>query len=265
MNFFDNIFLADKNIFLVFTDIIIVSFFIYKGYMLLHKTRGMQLIVGVGILLILGVFAEYLELELLDWIITNIRPALVFAIIVLLQPELRRMTSDLSRLGVWNYFMYKSVVEIGEIINAVKAMSRTKTGSIIVISRENSLKNIIEQSVQIDGIITSQILMTIFKKNSALHDGAVIIEQNRIASAASYLPMSSALETSILGARHRSALGITEDTDAVAIVTSEETGEISICLEGELIHPVKPFELKVLLKNILEKKENDIPEKEALA
>lgn len=255
MNYFQSIFIVDKAAILVAIDILIVSFFIYKFYMLLHKTRGMQLLAGIGVLLVIGGLAEYFELELLDWIITNIRPALVFAVIVLLQPELRRITSDLSRFGILNYFVYKSVYEIDEIINAVKAMARTKTGSIIVITKDISLKNIIEQSVQIDAVITSQLLMTIFKKNSPLHDGAVIIEQNRIASASSYLPMSNALETSTLGARHRSALGISEDTDAVVIVTSEETGRISICYEGEMIYPVKPFELRVTLKKLLENKD----------
>ena len=255
MNFFENIFIFEKGFFIATLDILIVSFFIYKFYMMLRKTRGMQLLLGVSILLVIGAMAEYFELELLDWIITNIRPALVFAIIVIMQPELRRITSDLSRFGFWNYFVIKNALDTLEIINAVKAMSRTKTGSSIVIAREISLKNIIEQSVQIDSIISSQLLMTIFKKNSALHDGAVIIENNRIASASSYLPMSNALETSSLGARHRSALGIAEDTDAIVIVTSEETGEISICMEGEMIHPVKPFELKVLLGRILEKSE----------
>ena len=124
--------------------------------------------------------------------------------------------------------LYNPTFDIDEIIKAVKIMAEEKTGSLIVISKEISMKDIIEQSVQLDAIISSSLLLTIFKKNSALHDGAVIIEQNRIASAASYLPMSSALGTSTLGARHRSALGVAEETDAVVVVTSEETGEISV-------------------------------------
>ena len=176
MNLFENLFIVfEKNLFIVSIDIAIVTFFIYKIYTLLQKTRGMQLLIGIGILLILGAIAEYLELELLDWIITNIRPAIVFLVIVLLQPELRRITGDLSQFRFMNLFVYKPVYELDEIVSAARAMSRMKTGSSIVIARENSLKSISDQSVLIDGIITSQLLLTIFKKNSVLHDGAVII------------------------------------------------------------------------------------------
>lgn len=236
-------------------DILIVSFVIYKLIMMLRKSRGIYLISGVGIIWVLGVVSKYYELELLDWIITNIRPSLLFIVVVILQPELRRIFGDLASMRFFKRLLYNPTFEIDEIIKAVKIMAEEKTGALIVISKEISMKDIIEQSVQLDAIVSSSLLLTIFKKNSALHDGAVIIEQNRIASAASYLPMSSALGTSTLGARHRSALGVAEETDAVVVVTSEETGEISVCYNNEIIHPVKPLELKSLLLSILTAKE----------
>jgi diadenylate cyclase len=240
---------------LVSIDILIVSFIFFKIFVMLRKTRGIQLIIGVGLFYLLGILANYFQLELLDWLITNIKPALVFVVIILLQPELRRNLSELTKIRLISFFLIKPAYELDEIIEAVKIMASEKTGSIIVFAKDISLKNIIEQSVIVDAAISSSLLLTIFKKNSALHDGAVIIEQNRIASASSYLPMSNNLGNSTLGARHRSALGLAEDTDAVILVTSEETGEISICKDGLLLHPIKSFELKnQLLAFLLEKK-----------
>lgn len=258
-DFFKGIYLisSSKSFILVALDIFIVSFFIYKIYIFLRRTRGIQLLMGVAFIWILGSIAEYMELELLDWIITNIRPALVFAIIVLLQPELRRITGDLTRFRFLNLFLMKPVYDLDPVIDAVKSMASTKTGSIIVLTKEISLKTIAEDSIQLDAIPSSALLQTIFLKNTPLHDGAVIIEQNRIVSAASYLPMSSNLDGSTFGARHRSALGLAEESDAVVIVTSEETGDISVCYNGEMVHPVRPLELRSLVNSfILEKKKD---------
>ncbi len=247
---------SGKNIFLIAIDIFIVSFFIYKIYIFLRRTRGIQLLMGVAMIWIMGSMAEYMELELLDWIITNIRPALVFAIIVLLQPELRRLTGDLTRIRILNFFFMKPVYDLDPIVDAVKIMASEKTGSIIVLTKEISLKPIIEDSIPLDAVVTSPLLRTIFAKNTPLHDGAVIIEQNRIASAASYLPMTNNMDGSTFGARHRSALGLAEESDAVIIVTSEETGEISVCYNSEMIHPVRPSELKSLVMSFLMEKSN---------
>lgn len=236
-------------------DILIVSIIFYKVYMMLRKTRGIQLLIGVGLFYLLGSVASNFELELLDWLITNIRPAIIFLVIILLQPELRRNLGELTKFKFVKIFLMKPSYELDEMLEAVRIMSSEKTGSIIVLTKDISLRDIIEQSVQLDAIISTGLILTIFKKNSALHDGAVIIEQNRVASAASYLPMSDALGNSTLGARHRSALGLAEETDAVIIVTSEETGEISVCNNGEIYHPVKYFELKNMLNSLLNDKQ----------
>jgi diadenylate cyclase len=242
----------------VILDVLIVSIIIYSFYITIRKTRAVQLILGIGLILLLGSLSNYLELELLDWIITSIRPALVFLAIVLLQPELRRVFSDITKSNILKLFLIKPVYDLDEIVDAVKTMSSSKTGAIIALAKDISLRDIIERSVQIDALVSSSLLLTIFKKNSALHDGAVIIEQNRIASASSYLPMSDNLGTSTMGARHRSALGLAEETDAVVIITSEETGEISVCYNSEMIHPVKPFELKTLIIQLLESKPKEV-------
>ncbi|MCB1143437.1 MAG: TIGR00159 family protein [Leptospiraceae bacterium] len=245
------------SIFRALIDIFIVTIIIYTFYLTIRNTRGVQLLLGIVLILVLGSLSNYFELELLDWIIASIRPALVFLVIVLLQPELRRVFSDITKSNIVNLFLIKPIYELDEIVDAVKTMAASRTGSIIAISKDISLRDIIERSVQLDAIISSSLLLTIFKKNSALHDGAVIVEQNRIASASSYLPMSDKLGTSTMGARHRSALGLAEETDAVVIITSEETGEISVCYNGEMLHPIKPFELKTLVLQILESKPGD--------
>ncbi len=236
-----------------FIDIFLVSVIFYFLYITLRKTRALQLFIGLGVILLLGAISSYYELELLDWLIDSFRPALLFLVIVLLQPELRRVFSDLTKSKLIKIFLMKPNFELDEIVDAVKTMANSKTGAIIAITKDISLRDIVERSVQIDAIISSSLLLTIFKKNSPLHDGAVIIEQNRIASASSYLPLSDNLDrAATMGARHRSALGLSEETDAVIIVTSEERGEISICFNGEMIHPIKPFELKTMLLTYLQ-------------
>ena len=236
-----------------FIDIFIVSVIFYFLYITLRKTRALQLFIGLGVILLLGAVSSYYELELLDWLIDSFRPALLFLVIVLLQPELRRVFSDLTKSKLIKIFLMKPSFELDEIVDAVKTMANSKTGAIIAITKDISLRDIVERSVQLDAIVSSSLILTIFKKNSPLHDGAVIIEQNRIASASSYLPLSDNLErAATMGARHRSALGLSEETDAVIIVTSEERGEISICFNGEMIHPIKPFELKTLLLTYLQ-------------
>jgi diadenylate cyclase len=251
-----------KNYISIVLDVLIVSFIIYKTYTTLRRTRGLQLLLGVGIIWISGSIAEYLNFELLEWILTNIRPALVFAIIVLLQPELRRLTGDFARIRLLRLFFLKPVFDLDPIVDAVRSMSSKKIGSLIVLVKDISLKDISENAVPIDSVVSSEILETIFFKNSPLHDGAVIIEQNRIISAASYLPMSSNLEISTMGARHRSALGLSEESDAIVIVTSEETGEITVCFAGEMLHPVKPLELRALINNLMTGTKRNMKENE---
>jgi len=241
-----------KNYLSIGFDILIVAFLIYKSYTTFRRTRGIQLLLGVAIIWISGSLAEFFNLELLEWILTNIRPALVFAIIVLLQPELRRLTGDLARVKLLRFFFLKPVFDLDPIVEAVRTMSSQKVGSLIVLVKDISLKDIAESAIPLDSQVTKELLLTIFSKNTPLHDGAVIIEQNRIISAASYLPMTSHMEDSTMGARHRAALGLAEETDAVVIVTSEETGEVSVCHEGQMIHNVKPLELRNLLMKLME-------------
>jgi len=233
-------------------DILLVAFLFYRIYILLSRTRAMQLLVGFGIIIILDFLARYLNLVTISWIITNVSSYLVFGLIVLLQPELRRLFSEIGRMPIFHWINPRTPVPLDEIEQAVKNMSHAKVGSIIVLLRDIRPQPIIDSAVRLDSLISAEILETIFFKDSPLHDGAVLIENNRIVAASCYLPLTNSGKIKkTFGARHRSALGFSEESDAVIIVTSEETGKISIIHNGEMRPIHKIIELKPVLNELL--------------
>ncbi len=233
---------------IILTDILLVSFIFYKLYQLLNRTKAVPLLIGFGMILLVDVIARWLSLETLSWLITNVSSYLVFGLIVLLQPELRRLVSEIGQLPVFSWVGTNRRVPIDEITEAVKNMAATHTGSIIVLLREIRPQHIIDNAVRIDSRISRELLQTIFFKDTPLHDGAVLIEDDRILAASCYLPLSVSTKLKKThGARHRAAMGMSEESDAVIIVTSEETGKISVMINGELEIGVKPMELKTIL------------------
>ena len=236
--------------FIAFIDITIVTFLFYHVFIAIRKTRGMQLLLAMAAVWISGMISSYLGLELFTWIVDGVRSALIFAVIVLLQPEIRKLAIDFTKINIFQSST-KSIEDLNETIDALKVMMNSKTGSLIAITRNNDLREIIENGVKIDGNISSSLLLTIFKKNSPLHDGCVVIHKNKIAAAGTFLPMSNDLDKN-LGARHRAALGLSEQTDAVIITCSEETGELSLCFDGKIYHPIKLLEIKKLINEVLD-------------
>lgn len=241
-------------------DVVLVAYLFYKMYMLLSRTRAMQLLIGFGIIILLDFAARALGLETLSWIITNISSYLVFGLIVLLQPELRRLVSEIGRMQIFQWVNPPLSLPMDELTEAVISMAQSKVGSIICILREIKPQGIIDSAVKVDSIISRELIETIFHKDTPLHDGAMIIETNRILAASCYLPLSNsrALKKTH-GARHRAAMGISEETDALVIVTSEETGKISVLLNGEIYTPVKPTELKDKILSLWEQNPNRKP------
>lgn len=230
---------------LVAVDILIVAYIIYRGYVLLSRTRAMQLLIGFALILFLDVAARRLQLETVSWLITNVSSYLVFGLIVLLQPELRRLVAEIGRMRVFQWINPIPAVPLDEIAEAARNMAASRTGSIIIIQKNIRLQSIIESAVRIDAVVTKELLETIFHKDTPLHDGAVIVEGNRIVAASAYLPLSSSRYLKKThGARHRAGMGISEESDAVVVVTSEETGRISLMMNGELRTPIKASELK---------------------
>ena len=243
-------------------DILLVSFIIYRVYSLLSRTRAVQLLIGFGLILVADYLSKKYEFTTISWLITNVSQYLVIGLIVLLQPELRRLVAEMGRMPIFQRFSPPPEVPLREIVDAAIHMGSEKVGSLIVILRDLRPQGIIDQAVSVDSRVTAELLETIFFKDSPLHDGAVIIEGSRIVAASCYLPLSHARDIKkTYGARHRAALGLSEESDAVILVTSEETGQISIIKHGEMTTNISPDDLHLLLSEVLNEKSATLFEK----
>src|SRR5678815_821616 len=218
-------------------DIAIVSFLLYELLLLIRGTRAVQMALSGGFLLMLYFLSQWLQLETVNWVIRNLAAYVVFAIIVLFQADIRRALAHFGRAPFFRYFERAEHADetIEELVTAATNLAARRTGAIIVLERQIGLRNYIEGGIPLDAMITYDLLSSIFQQASPLHDGAVIIQGDRIAAAACFLPLSVNPRVSRdLGTRHRAALGLTEENDAIAIVISEETGAISIATAGTL-------------------------------
>ena len=243
-------------IFLIILDIGLISFLFYYILLLLNRTRALRLLVVVVLLLLVDVLARYLQLKTLAWLITNVSSYLVIGLIVLMQPELRRLLANLTQSGVFQWLHSKQGVPISEIVKATRNMAANRIGSIIVILGNIELPEIIEQAVVLNSELSSELIETIFFKDSPLHDGAVIIKENKIIAASCYLPLSGSRKLKkTQGARYRAALGMSEETDAVIVVTSEESGKVFVLHNGNSYEP-KLIELENCISNLLLNKPN---------
>jgi diadenylate cyclase len=230
-------------------DILIVAFIFYWIYTFLANTRAIQLLKGFFVILIIGILSWLLMLDTVNWLITNLATSIVITVVVLFQPELRRL---ITQFGQRNWFTGAmsgdESFQLDELVNAIFNMSEEKVGSLIVIERNTGLKSFIESGVVVNSFISEELIRTIFFHNTPLHDGAIIIQGGRVAAAACYLPLSDSKQLKKHhGARHRAALGIAEETDALVIVTSEETGGISLMVNGKLYSKIRVTDLKNMI------------------
>ena len=235
-------------------DIALVSFLIYEVLLLIRGTRAVQMALSAGFLILLFFLSRWLQLEAVNWVIRNLAAYVVFAIIVLFQSDIRRALAHFGRAPFFRYFeRAESAAEtIEELVVAATTLASRRTGAIIVVERQIGLRNYIEGGIPLDAMVTYDLLASIFQLGSPLHDGAVIIQSDRIAAAACFLPLSINPKVSRdLGTRHRAALGLTEENDAVAIVVSEETGSISLVLGGNLERGLTAEVLKARLQSLL--------------
>ena len=235
-------------------DIALVSFMIYELLLLIRGTRAVQMALSGGFLIGLFFLSRWLQLETVNWVIRNLASYVVFAIIVLFQSDIRRALAHFGRAPFFRYFeRAESAAEtIEELVVAATTLAARRIGAIIVIERQIGLRNYIEGGIPLDATVTYDLLASIFQPGSPLHDGAVIIQGDRIAAAACFLPLSVNPKVSRdLGTRHRAALGLTEENDAVAIVVSEETGSISLVLGGDLERGVSAEAMKSRLRSLL--------------
>jgi diadenylate cyclase len=218
-------------------DIALVSFLIYELLLLIRGTRAVQMALSGGSIILLFFISRWLSLETVNWVIRNLATYVVVVVVVLFQSEIRRALAHFGRAPFFRYFeRTESAAEtIEELVVAASTLAARKIGAIIVVERQIGLRNYIEGGIPLDATITYDLLASVFQPGSPLHDGAVIVQGDRVAAAACFLPLSVNPRVSRdLGTRHRAALGLTEENDAVAIVVSEETGRVSLAIDGNL-------------------------------
>src|SRR5688500_710391 len=235
-------------------DIALVAFLIYELLLLIRGPRAVQRALSAGFLSGLFFLSRWYERETGNWVIRNLATYVVFAIIVLFQADIRRALAHFGRARLFRYFERAASADetIEELVVAATSLASKRIGAIIAIEREIGLRNYIEGGTPLDAMVTYDLLATIFQRESPLHDGAVILQGDRVAAAACFLPLSVNPKVSRdLGTRHRAALGLTEENDALAIVVSEETGNISISMGGTIERGVAPGALKDRLRTLL--------------
>ena len=226
-------------------EIIIISFLVYQILVWIRSTRAWNLLKGVLVILVFLLFAVIFQLTTILWLAEKVFSLGVIAIVVVLQPELRRALESLGQKRFFsNFVLFDNTVKeegrfsdktLNEIVKASVEMGKVKTGALIVIEQETNLADYERTGIEVDAILTSQLLINIFEHNTPLHDGAVIVKGNRVTSATCYLPLSDNMSLSKeLGTRHRAGVGISEATDSFTIIVSEETGRISVAQGGKL-------------------------------
>jgi diadenylate cyclase len=232
-------------------DIAVVSFLIYEFLRLIRRTRAVQMAIGAGLLFALYSASQVVPLRTVNWIVSDMFGYVVFAAIVLFQSDIRRALANFGQTPFIRYLTRETTSgeTLDEVVVAATMLASRRVGAIIAIEREIGLRNYIESGIPLDAEVTYDLLLTIFQPGSPLHDGAVIVQEDRVAAAACFLPLTVNPRLSReLGSRHRAAIGLTEESDAVAVVVSEETGSISIALEGQIERVIDPQQLKFRLE-----------------
>ena len=248
-------------------EIVIISVLVYEILLWIKNTRAWILLKGLLVILAFAVAASVLRLTTISWIIRNFTTIAVTALLIVFQPELRKALEQLGSQNIFsNLLSFDDGKEklafsdktINELVRATFEMAKVKTGALMVIERGTSLKEIERTGIEINGLVTSQLLINIFEHNTPLHDGAVVIRGNRVAAATCYLPLSDNMSINkALGTRHRAAVGVSESTDSLTIVVSEETGRVSVAEDGSLTRVDSAEALRELLSVL--KKDEEAP------
>src|SRR5437763_3881888 len=237
-------------------DIVIVAAIIYRLLVFIKGTRAVQMALGLALIVVFFYFSRWIRLETVSWMLTNILPYFVFAIIVIFQHEIRRALAQFGQAPLFTGFSSINRNEFyDDLMLAVTTLANNQTGALIVVERDIGLKTYIESGISIDAALSYDLLVTIFNPSVPLPAGAVIVQNGRIAAAACFLPLTVKPRLSKeLGTRHRAAIGVTEETDAVAIIVSEETGAISFAHDGEMERYLEADALRIRLRNAFERK-----------
>jgi diadenylate cyclase len=234
-------------------DVLIVAILCYRVLVLVRGTRAAQMVLGLALLAIVSVVAELLQLSSLDWLFENLRTVWVIGFLILFQPELRRGLAQLGQRRLFRrIFRVSETVSLGEIQRAIDSMAKKGRGGILVIERNIGLRTYAETGTPLEATVSAELIETIFTPPSPLHDGAAILRGNQIVAAGCILPLSQdPMLGRTLGTRHRAVVGISEETDAIAIAVSEETHQVSVAERGVLRRLSEPAALKDYLEGLL--------------
>lgn len=244
-----------------FIDIIVVSFIFYKGYVMIKETRAEQLLKGILLIFLLIPISDILKLRTLNWILENTLTISVISIIIIFQPEIRKALEHIGRTSFVDKIIYedeemmKKVVD--EIVDATVSLAKNKVGALIVLEQRTGLGDIINTGTKINGDVSSALLQNIFVVNTPLHDGATVIRNDKIIASGCFLPLTSDDKLNKqLGTRHRAGIGVTEIADCITIIVSEETGVISLALNGRLLRDYDGDKLRNVLLKIIKNRQN---------
>ena len=232
-------------------DILVVSLLIYEALKLIRGTRAMQMAIGSVFVLLLVYLSQAFPLRTLGWLMQNLLAYAGFAAIVLFQSDIRRALSHLGRARFFRYLgrSERAADTVEEVVTAASMLAKARVGALIVFEREIGLRNYVESGIPLDAAVSYDLLITIFQPSTPLHDGAVILSEERIAAAACFLPISVGTQfDKDLGTRHRAAIGLTEECDALAVIVSEERGEISVVRQCEIERRLSPDDLRQRLQ-----------------
>lgn len=252
-------------------DIAIVIFLAYELLRIVKDSRAWQLVKGIALLIIATAISQLLNFKILNYILSTVMDWGVILIIIIFQPEIRRALEQLGGTNRFTRFfgfdkdiITKTKEDIYKVVIAVYELAKNRTGALIVIERDIQIKDVISTGIPMDSEVSPQLLVNIFVPNTPLHDGAVVISNNKIAAAACMLPLASDKDIAKeLGTRHRAGIGISKESDSIAIIVSEETGKVSVAKDGTLIADVREDVLKkILISNIVTKRLNEAKEKE---
>jgi len=235
-------------------DILIVSVLIYESLKLIRGTRAAQMAFGSVFVLALFYFSRRFPLQTVNWLIRNVFVYAGFAAIVLFQSDIRRALSHLGRSPVLRYFAGSKQADetIEDVVTAAGLLAQHRVGALIVIEREIGLRNYVESGIPLDAAVSYDLITTIFQPSAPMHDGAIIIQEDRLAAAGCFLPLTvSSTFGRELGTRHRAAIGVTEESDAIAVVVSEERGEISVAFDGRIDRALTPERLRARLNDLV--------------
>lgn len=239
--------ILNMDIWKIILEIFIIGFIYYMIFLFIRGSRAVQLLKGLTVIALLFIISQQAELKTITWILTKIFPISVLAFLIIFQPELRRGLAQLGQFGA----MMREEKIIDEVVKSAVILSKKKIGALIALERDTGLRSYIESGVPLDSKVTSELINTIFMPNTPLHDGGIIIQNGVITAAGCLFPLSQDPRLSkTMGTRHRAAVGLTEETDAVVVVVSEETGAISVSIAGKLTRDLDKETLLKILSNL---------------